>query len=317
MINDLSQNAYLTIYTDASVSPDTNKATFACAVYKDNCFAPDLSLIERISDHSGSMTAELQGIRYATLLVYHNRAHFNGRRFLIVTDSMSGLQALRNTEDPDNKACILGTHKVLETLANKYQIQGTIMWCPSHIGIPGNEKADELAGTAMNENRNILETPAANSVIKAKIKSAVVHAWKTKAEVSEYYDTVNPHRLPFRIPKAPRRTQSLLIKLRLNAQKYCAYRCQKLCNYCEDSFSTGHYFISCPVTRKPLEPLKSLLKEDEHGLDIDYQAANIISRLATTPHELLLKVLEKYPPLAYCQNHDNTAKFHHITFMPP
>ena len=317
MINELSNNVYLTIYTDASVDPNTNKATYACAVFKEGLYESELSVSGRISNFAGSMTAELHAIKRAILLIYQHRANFNGRKFLIVTDSMSGLQALPNTADPDNRACILKIHKILDTLDSTFQIQGTIMWCPSHIGIPGNEKADELAGAAMTENLPISPTPAATSVIKSKIKAAVLDAWKSKAIISDFYMRVNPKRSSFRMPKAPRKIQCSISRLRFNAEKFCAYRCQKLCFYCEAPFSTGHYFIDCPVTRKPLESLLSLLKEEEHDLNEDRQAAIILSRIAQGQHELLIEVIRKHAPYSYCEAHNNPPKFQHITFMPP
>ena len=317
MIDDLSNNVYLTIYTDASVDPNTNKATYACAVYKEDCYESELSVSGRISNFSGSMTAELHAIQQAVLLVYRHRANFNGRDFFIVTDSMSGLQALPNTADPDNRACILSIHKTLDTLDSRFQIQGTIMWCPSHIDIPGNEKADELAGAAIREDLPVTHTPAANSVIKSKIKAAVLDTWKSKAIVSEFYNTVNPKRSSFRMPKVPRKLQCTISRLRFNAQKFCAFRCQKRCGYCEAPFSTGHYFIGCPVTRKPLESLLSLLREEEHDFSEDRQAAIILNRIASTPHNLLLEVARKYAPYSYCEAHDTPPKHHHIAFMPP
>ena len=317
LIDDLSQDVYLTIYTDASVDPVSNRATVACAVYKEKVFDPNMSSSWRISDHSGSMTAELHAIKCATLLIHKNRTNFNGRKFLIVTDSMSGLQALRNTADPDNRACILGIHKTLEKLASTSQIEGTIVWCPSHIDIVGNEKADELAGAAMNANLTIIPSPAANSVIKTKIKSAVVQAWRNSAIVSDFYNIVNPQRLPFKVPTAPRSLQSALMRLRFNSLKLCAYRCQKLCQYCEDSFTTGHYIISCPVTSTKLLSLREVLREDEHNLTADLQAATILNRLNRSPHDKLFKVMDKFPPVAYCPTHEHTTASHHIAFMPP
>ena len=317
LIDELSQGVYLTIYTDASVDPVTNRATVACAVYKENSFDPNMSSALRISDHSGSMTAELHAIKCATLIIRKYRANFNKRKFLIVTDSMSGLQALRNTADPDNRACILGIHKTLDLLSSTLQIEGTIMWCPSHIDIPGNEQADEMAGAAMNADLPIIPSPASNSVIKAKIRSAVMSSWRNSAIVSDFYSIVNQQRLPFRVPAAPRSLQSALMRLRFNTLKYCAYRCQTLCQYCEDSFTTGHYLISCPVTSPKLLSLKEVLRDEEHNLADDPQAATILNRLDRSPHDKLFKVMEKFPPLAFCPSHEHTPAPHHIAYMPP
>ena len=65
-----------------------------------------------------------------------------------------------------NKSCVFEIHRRLELLQQKGQTTGTIMWCPSHIGIPGNEMADQLAGRAMHLDLPIIDTPASISSIK-------------------------------------------------------------------------------------------------------------------------------------------------------
>ena len=318
MINSQASSSYLTIYTDASVNHQNNKATYGCAVYQDGILNPSISKVGRISDHSGSMTTELHAIQAAVNIVYQCRLAFSrSKKFLIVTDSMSGLMALKNTHDPDNKHCILGIHQKLEMLYQTHHISGNIMWCPSHIGIDGNELADTMAGEAMNMSLPITETPAARSVIKSKINAAVKDLWKKQCKISDYYTAVNPLRSSFNIPHAPRPLQVQIIKLRHNAYRKCPYQCIQFCAYCDDTMSTGHYMLSCPVTARRLQSYMDLLTQDEHRLNPDYRAAAILNKISKTEHSLLLEVLRKSPPSVYCSKHEGNRKYPQIEFMPP
>jgi hypothetical protein len=57
-------------------------------------------------------------------------------RYLIVTDSMRSLKALHEIKE----ACLWLKN-------NGYEIH--TMWIPSHMGVRGNKRADQLAGDAM------------------------------------------------------------------------------------------------------------------------------------------------------------------------
>ena len=252
------------------------------------------------------MTTELHAIKEAVKIVCINANNLQIRKFLIVTDSMSGVQALHNTQNPDNRACIFEIHRRLELLQHDAHAEGTILWCPSHIGIAGNEKADQLAGNAMNLNLPIIKIPAAISAIKRKIKIATKSNWMKKCTVSDYFKTVNPELKPFKVPTAPRNIQVQLMKLRHNAFKYCPYRCIKLCSYCDSMFTTGHYFISCPATMALTSGIRCLLSQDHHGELDDIQAAHIFQKLNSSSLEHFLKLIKVKPPDSYCPVHPYT-----------
>ena len=139
------------------------------------------------------------------------------------------------------------------------------MWCPSHIGIPGNEMADKLAGDAMNLELEILDTPASNSSIKSEIKMTVKSKWVDKCNVSDYFKIVSPKLKPYQIPQSTRHVQVQIMKIRHNSFIVCPYRCNKICKYCDLPFNSGHYLISCPATRALTLGIRSLLKEHQHA----------------------------------------------------
>ena len=304
IISDLQFNSQITIFTDASVNQETRKATFACAVFINGQFNNQLSTQGRISDHSGSMTTELYAIKQAVKIICFNARQMRIRKFLIVTDSMSGIQALQNTDNPDNRYCVLEIHRRLDMLEKQIQTTGTILWCPSHIGIFGNEKADEMAGAAMGVDHTIIATPAASSAIKSRIKTFVKQQWLRRSVVSNHYAAVNPNKKQFKIPKGNRPLQVHLMRLRHNTDRLCGHRCRTICTYCEVPFSTGHYFISCPANPHK-DDLKDLLSPEEHAIEEDHQAALILQRISKSEsgQTSLWKMLSKKPPASHCTLH--------------
>ena len=68
------------------------------------------------------------------------------RDFVIFSDSLSSLLALKgnNFDNPRVLKIIEVYHKLKERGKNV-----VFVWCPSHVGIKGNEKADKLAKEAL------------------------------------------------------------------------------------------------------------------------------------------------------------------------
>ena len=300
--------APIAIYTDASVNPKTNKATYACVTYRYGDEYSPWCIQKRISDFSGSMTTELYAIAAAVSLVkiaaQSNLFKFTNRKyFFIGTDSLSGIRALSNTENPDNHFCILRIHQILEELEAEFNINGTIFWCPSHIGIEGNERADQLAGDAMNRNLNVEESELPLSLIKSHIRSSIDSSWKDTTAVSNAYSYVNHKQTKFKFPKAKRHLQVILARIRHNTYALCPHRCQNYCNLCDSPFNSGHYLISCPGTAPKFKFLKEKLSDEEFSLPEETQAGLILSRIPPDDYGDFFKILEKYPPQRYCNDH--------------
>ena len=92
--------------------------------------------MNRLADHSSIFTAEAKAI---SLALDHIKKT-NNRSYLIFSDSLSCLQALLQAS-PTNPWVV----RVLEKY-NQLKSKGKdiiFCWIPSHIGIKGNEEADE------------------------------------------------------------------------------------------------------------------------------------------------------------------------------
>ena len=95
----------------------------------------------------------------------------DGDLFIIFTDSLSSLQAFdsNNCDHPFIQDILKLFNDCLSV--NKKVV---LAWVPSHVGIKGNEKADELAKQALNFNVLDLKVPYTdfkvnvNSVFKQK-----------------------------------------------------------------------------------------------------------------------------------------------------
>jgi ribonuclease HI len=70
-------------------------------------------------------------------------------RYLVVTDSMSYLKALQTRRVAPRTHSL--AYEIKEACwwlkNNRYEIH--MMWIPSHVGVRGNELADQLAGDAV------------------------------------------------------------------------------------------------------------------------------------------------------------------------
>ena len=134
-INEAESQNCTAYYTDGTVDPDSNTA--GAAVYSNN-----YTSCWRVTDNASTMQTELAAIRET---LKHTISNDQGN-ITIHIDCKSALQAIQQHKIKDNKTLITDIKHLLRQhhLTNKIV---HINWIPSHIGIPGNEKADELAKT--------------------------------------------------------------------------------------------------------------------------------------------------------------------------
>ena len=95
----------------------------------------------RLPDTASVFTSELYAI-YQVLKHIRRRGH---RKCLIATDSASSAMALR--DQTTTSSLIM---KILEILTDLYSegVEVKLLWVPSHVGVEGNEKADQAARAA-------------------------------------------------------------------------------------------------------------------------------------------------------------------------
>jgi ribonuclease HI len=124
--------SYQAVYTDGSkIGP----ATSAAAIISPH------NLQQQLPDGSSIYTAELQAIYLALDHISYDTSH----NYIIYSDSMSALKAIAACKI-DNPLLI----KIVSQLHNiRLQTNILFCWIPSHVGIVGNEMADQAAKAAL------------------------------------------------------------------------------------------------------------------------------------------------------------------------
>ena len=147
------------IYTDGSKA----KYKIAEAAKSNN-----LSAQVRLPGNASIFTAELQALKMAFNIV----KNCDWDRFIIFTDSLSSLQALdsNNCDHPLIQDILKLFNDCLSV--NKKVI---LAWVASHVGIKGNEKADELAKQALNF--NVLDLKAPYTDLKVNVNTVFQQKW--------------------------------------------------------------------------------------------------------------------------------------------
>ena len=311
----LEKNCRVTLYTDASIQQTTDKAGYAIIPYIENEPKHEHQIISQATpDGHGSMTCELAAILEATDIA-KNLCN-QGEKFLIVTDSKSGLDALSTIDINDNEFLIISIHNNLRELQERGN-NAILMWCPSHIGIKGNEIADSLAGISITTAMKTTFIPPAFSRIKRQIKKHFDYTWKSNETFShDTYKILNPDLKPFKIPNCSRSIQSSIAGLRCNSYKMCHYYpCNNICNYCDSNYSTEHYLLECPANYCKTRTLLQLLDPDEFQYSNKIKAAIILRKLNDTNYEPLIRIIEKMPPKFHCKNHPKPSEKRNIPFL--
>jgi len=156
-----SYTGYKAIYTDGSKD---NDRTAAAAV------SEGLNVQVRLLDGASIYTAELRAIQRALDIASAS----DEQSFIIFSDSLSSLTALKgyNFDNPDILKIVTKCHFLIQ---NGKSI--VFAWCPSHIGIVGNERADRLAKKALNH--RITEAKIPYTDLKPQVNAFIFDKWQS------------------------------------------------------------------------------------------------------------------------------------------
>ena len=247
-INSAEQPRSKVYYTDGTVDPITN--TTGAAVFSNNftgCW--------RTSNTASTMQTELIALKQALHYSVNNEVG----PVTIHTDCKSAVQALQTIKVKENKALIKEIRNLLyQHKATNRQV--TINWIPSHIGITGNDKADELAKTTTHIHNVQIRIQPTPSQIKKMIAPTVRHNMieDIRQHASQGSPSANWYLLatdliPHGITKNTHRNLAVTMhRLRLGykANWQIISRTQRPCNHCEENTEHPllHYLLECPHT---------------------------------------------------------------------
>ena len=213
-------------------------------------YSSEESLSVRILRSASVYTAELLAIFFALDRIESS----NKTNITIFSDSLSSLQAINN---------ILCSHPIVSKIQSyivKLKQNGKSIkfcWIPSHVGLDGNEKADELAKLATtNEDvvcRAIPHTDY-NPVIKKKIKVRLENNWQNISPDSNKLRTIKSSIRPWNscFPNK-RRLEVVLCRLRighthLTHSHLMSGQADSDCPTCDETrLTVQHILCECPA----------------------------------------------------------------------
>ena len=162
-LNDFYENnKFTSVYTDGSKSNDYVSASAVSSVD---------SLKVNLPTDTSIFTAEAVALKLAVQYIQSQTL----RRTVIYSDSLSCLQALKNKnlEHPIIREIV----QILSYL-NEVESQVEFCWIPGHIGIKGNEKADNIAKKIIDHNIYDIKLPFSD--FKPRICKYVNSLFQTK-----------------------------------------------------------------------------------------------------------------------------------------
>jgi ribonuclease HI len=132
----------------------------------------NMEISEPLGKHASVFTAELVAIRIALV----NLRQRSNLHVTLYSDSRSALQAMLvyNSEN----ILVQDIQELVHELAEN-QVNILFCWVPSHVGITGNERADNLAKAALGIERQGIPS-VFFSDFKGYLKNKIYHRWRER-----------------------------------------------------------------------------------------------------------------------------------------
>ena len=212
----------------------------------------------RISDNSSVFTAETEGIKRALNFILAFPTYEG--KYVIFCDSKSVLESITNFNT--RNVLIKETTDLIQRIIRAHKTIA-FCWVPGHVGIQGNENADQAAKRALRR----AEPPQYRlpySDYFPGVKSYVKQKWQQRwnsadANRPNKLYTIQPDIKPFHVEGLTRKEESVVHRLRIGHTRLThGYLMEQrgpikipptcnLCNNPDEPLTVNHFLINCPA----------------------------------------------------------------------
>ena len=288
-MTDIIQPPDHVYFTDGSVSEGRVSAAFT--------YLGQPTLI-RISDNASIMQAELTAI----LATLQHGLH-SPSRCVVFSDSKSALQAITQHSPGDNIQLL----RDIRDAASRMTVPPLLAWIPSHIGIEGNETADQAARQALMKPVIDIYYPLSKARTRRTIK-------QTARDINETIEQHNPTRSvslhqqvtlstsdsSALLNMTNRSDQRVIFRLRLFVRPFIQIRHQDraVCPHCSEQFDiyTVHYIAVCPASHASRAKLMVDVPIHMYYIASKQLTLEILRRQGARRHKELIQLIHKFPP---------------------
>ena len=263
------------IYCDGSVKDERS----ACGVWNSK-----FSFKARLPNNSSIFTCEL----YAILIIV-KYITANPGKYIILSDSLSSINALQNPHKSKHNL----VYQISNIISKLETTSVVIEWVPSHMGIPGNEKADKIAKEALELPEitiNDLYLPDILNITKAhykKKRNKICNPCHHSNNISYTIQKTFPQFL-----QEPRHIQVPLTRIHLRVTNathihIITKELPKTCPNCNLELSLEHIFIYCPSYNSARLSLQAYCSSKQIPFNLDDLLNGKI------PHHLILNIIKE------------------------
>lgn len=252
-------DGYVRIYTDGSKDDEKVAAAAVCG---------DKTVVRRLPDHASIFSAEGQAILLALDIADSKK----GSNFVILSDSLSCLQALQN-KNLQNPLVLQIVNRIDKLISSSVHL--AFVWVPSHVGLVGNSAADTAAknGLSLRMSR-IIKVPHTDfePLILSNVTSRWQKSWDRETEnklkkIVNRVGTQNKYNLS-------RRDERIIHRLRIGHTHLThSYLMSKsnapICDKCQSSLTVEHLLIHCT----------GLSVQRQKWYDVSSSLADVFSRV--------------------------------------
>lgn len=186
---------------------------------------------------------------YAVILALNYILQNQVKSSVIYTDSLSCVHAITSLHTSKNFLVQRAQYIASKIINKGYSL--TLCWVPSHVGIPGNERADRAAAAALVLDITPFDVPLQD--LRPAIKKSINVSWQNfwREQKQNKLHLVKPN-IGSRLRDLPNRLQDVLLcRLRIGhtylTHGFLLRREEPpQCTHCGALLSVIHILISCP-----------------------------------------------------------------------